>query len=548
LEKVMKTADITPETRSSENAFRLISYVLVALMLACAVTTVLNLAIRILPDWRPWYMVGICFVVALDSFYSRHIFKHLSFFSSEWLSLASTQVIVLFITLRLVIGFSHGLEAFSQEIAAGPLPFVLSFFSSEFLMATGIMAITWTVCLSFGSLFDEMGLDAELARQDDCAAVPKEGRPPRERLLSLIFNIGIFLVIVTALLRLDFRATLAGDFASAILHVSPLANGGGSTLLYFMFALVLFSETQFILLHTRWSLQRIPISTTMAGRWALYSLIFLALLIVLASLLPTDYSLGFLATMGYVIDLLARILFSIAQFIISLLIIITNLPFLLFGKPAPFASQATKPGAMPLPEPATSGEMGTPFPWVEVMRSVLFWMLFLILAGFALSQYLRQHEEVLNALRKIPGTKWLTKFWSWLQGAFQKAQKGIADTISANLQRLRPRRSLAQAMGGWINLRRLGPRQRIFFFYQAFLRRSGESGLPRHPSQTPLEFASRLDSAIPEAEPDIDALTGAFVEARYTPRPVEPEKASRVKGYWEHFKKILRGKRVEEKS
>jgi hypothetical protein len=64
-------------------------------------------------------------------------------------------------------------------------------------------------------------------------------------------------------------------------------------------------------------------------------------------------------------------------------------------------------------------------------------------------------------------------------------------------------------------------------------------------SQTPAEFAATLDRALPDAEPDIDALTAAFVEARYSRHPVEPERANLVKATWERLRKAFRGKKVE---
>jgi hypothetical protein len=360
----------------------------------------------------------------------------------------------------------------------------------------------------------------------------------------LVFSVGTALVFFTALMRLDFRTAFSGAWSGAVLDVPTFSNGGASTLLYFLLGLALFSQTQFIDLHNRWSINRVPVNTAIVGRWASYSLVFLVILASIASLLPTSYSLGLLASLGYALELTVYLLFTFAQALVTAVLFLLGLLFSLFGQEPP-AETSEMPSFQPemLP-PAPAEAAAAPLPWLEVAKSLLFWGLFLGVLLFALVQYLRQHEDVVAALRRRPGLAWLGRFWDWLRGAWQVAKKGITEAVAFGLERIRPKQNLTQSIGGWINLRKLGPRQRVFFFYQAFLRRSGESGLPRSLSQTPSEFASRLDSALPEAEPDIEALTGAFIEARYTPRPVEPEKASRVKEVWEHLKKALRRKPI----
>ena len=117
--------------------------------------------------------------------------------------------------------------------------------------------------------------------------------------------------------------------------------------------------------------------------------------------------------------------------------------------------------------------------------------------------------------------------------------------MTTGLERIRARRAgrIESGWGGFINPRRLDPRQRVYFFYQALIRRGTESGLPRGLSQTPYEYASTLDDALPDVDEDVDAMTEAFVEARYTPRVVEEGKANLVKTYWDHIRRALRSRR-----
>jgi len=198
--------------------------------------------------------------------------------------------------------------------------------------------------------------------------------------------------------------------------------------------------------------------------------------------------------------------------------------------------------------PNLPGDGSTAAPaWLEALKSLAFWAVFLVILVFSITQYLRQHEEVLQALRKIPGMAFLAQVWKWLQKMFLGVKIGISNAVEAGRERLRARQAIAFDIvgGGFLNLRRLDPRQKVYFYYLALLRRSGETGLPRRPSQTPIEFAASLEAALPAADQDIDSLTGAFVEARYTRKPVEPERANLVKATWERIRKALRGKKVE---
>ncbi len=541
----MKASEIAPDTRANERTFRQVSSLLAALMLACAAATVVSLLTRIFSAWQPWYLVGLCFLVSLDTFYNYGRFKKIDLFSPEWFQAVGGHLVILLVGLRAVIGLSHGLQSFWKELTSGWFAFLTSFTSTEYLIGLGLCGLAWLISLGFASLFDEMGLEAELIRMEGYAITPGETRLPRERLLGLVFNVGTMLVVFTALMRLDFRAAFGGNWAGAVLNVPPLSNGGASTLLYFLLGLALFSQTQFIDLHNRWSINRVPVQANLVRRWVLYSLAFLVILASLASLLPTSYSLGLLTSLGYALNLVVYFLFALIELLVGLVLLLFGLLAMLFGREAPAETPELPSFQPPILPPAPVDATSTPLPWLEVAKSLLFWGVFLAVLVFALVQYLRQHADLLTALRQRPGLAWLSKVWHWLRGTWQAAQKGLAQAVSAGLERIRPRQSLSRVVGGWINLRKLGPRQRVFFFYQAFLRRSGESGLPRSLSQTPLEFASRLDSALPEAEPDIEALTNAFIEARYTPRPVQPEQASRVKEVWEHLRKALRGKKAE---
>ena len=111
--------------------------------------------------------------------------------------------------------------------------------------------------------------------------------------------------------------------------------------------------------------------------------------------------------------------------------------------------------------------------------------------------------------------------------------------ITAEQNELMTRVGPGSPGGRLLRLRSLDPRQRIYFFYLAMIRRSAEQGLDRKPSQTPAEYAAALERALPTATEDIDAMTEAFIEARYSRRDVEPSRAESIKAAWARIRRAL---------
>jgi hypothetical protein len=77
------------------------------------------------------------------------------------------------------------------------------------------------------------------------------------------------------------------------------------------------------------------------------------------------------------------------------------------------------------------------------------------------------------------------------------------------------------------------------------IRRAREGGVPRRASQTPYEYAEKLQNSYPDVLDEISEMTDAFVEARYSQHKVEDEKVNIVKKYWKHIRKALSSSRNE---
>ncbi|NTU63997.1 MAG: DUF4129 domain-containing protein, partial [Chloroflexi bacterium] len=171
----------------------------------------------------------------------------------------------------------------------------------------------------------------------------------------------------------------------------------------------------------------------------------------------------------------------------------------------------------------------------------IFWIVFLIIAGYVTGQYLRRHPEVVDWLKHLPGMSLLVRAWRKLRGWFGGLNQQIENLREA---RRRARQSTATRSAPssrrWVNPRKLSPRQQVRFYYLAMLRRSGERGHVRQPTQTPYEYARTLESEIPEIDQDVDGLTEEFIEARYSRHDILPEHVGLVRRYWERIKRALK--------
>jgi hypothetical protein len=115
----------------------------------------------------------------------------------------------------------------------------------------------------------------------------------------------------------------------------------------------------------------------------------------------------------------------------------------------------------------------------------------------------------LNTLRSLMSLfPWLfRKLWLWLRSLFQKWKK-------------RPRPS-EEAL---ISIRAL---------YRNLLRWSAKKGIARAPSQTPLEHLALLVQNFPHQQDGLKQVTEAYLQARYSQKPVSQEEFYRVKKVWQ---------------
>lgn len=352
--------------------------------------------------------------------------------------------------------------------------------------------------------------------------------PPLEGLTRRFFLGGALLLLAIGFAQVDARRLLdatRGNVAGPIF----------AALLYFTLGLVLLALAQHTLLWRRWREEGVAVAVGLGGRWARISLVFMGLTAILAFILPTAYGVGLL-------DLLALV-------VQGLLIILTALGFGVIGPLAALlaflsgggsTTTPTTPGAAPPPPPPPPPAESSGIPWLDIIRWAAFAVVTVLLGLWLLRGWLENRALLRAGLGRMRPLGLIAAFFRGLLSRL----RGLATAIGERLPTLRPRRIAASPLGASGRRLRLPgartPREQVIRYYLSLIRRAESQGLPRRPSQTPDEYARALDERVPDAHPDLTALTASFVEARYSRHEVTPGASGQARGHWERLRDALR--------
>ncbi len=526
--------DLLSNARSSQGQAVIFGNIMAVLMMVILATAVVLAGERLFPGWRGGYLAWVCLFISAEAILTRKHAKELEgrdkvlFRISEWIAIA--------VALKLLIYLIHGPAELLRDLPLWQKDFIQYFFTAEYLLGLVVATLVWFAAAGFsGDLENLYDRDMD-TRWDELGKLQNALHDVRRRIIARIFIIGSLVVVLAVVSHVNAVALLRQAGAPPPGSSAPIIL----VLAYFILALVLLSQTQFALLRIRWLWQQIPISPSLTKNWLKYGLLFFLALAVIAFFLPTNYSIGLLDTLRIVLN-------YFLQFV-SFLLVLLALPFTfclsLFklsssqGTPEPQMNPVAPPAATP----------GHPIAWLEFVRSLAFWIIFLGVIIFALRFYLSQNVALWKAITGFPLFRWIAGawqgFWKWVRGA----NRQIAGLVQTGLKRLRAQRIAppAQAIRRIVNFARLGPREKIIYFYLNLIQFGGERGLARRPSQTPYQYETRLNEAVPQVGQDLHGLTDSFIEARYSQHPVEPPRADQAHSFWERIKAVLKEWKREE--
>jgi hypothetical protein len=534
---------MNPGARSNalgnERTFRILSYALVFLLISCGVLILGILFHTLFPDWHTTIMAGVALFVMVDRLYTYRQLKSLTLFSTEWAMVLGAQLIVIILVVRLLLSYSNGIESLRNDLSLFANGNLEQLFTPEYAASLLLAYLVWSISRQFLDLIDEIGLDQTTALGEE-TIMPDTVVPAHQRMVNLIFTLGIALVILTAMTRMNLRTIINTPGLIPGVKFSRFSGAEAGALLYFIFGLALLSLSRLMSLQTHWNRLRIPVSSrNLTKQWGVYSLLFLLILGLIVSLLPSGDSFGFFSLIFIAFGFLFRVLFFIAELILGLALILFSLPFLLFRKASPIAPEYVRPALPTFPvapvTPTAISEL------LLLVRSIFLWGALIVIVVFAVVQFTRLHGGILPALRRSRITNWLLLAWQWLYKSMDKTRSDISRMVTDAWQSLYSRLEGNQILPPvrWIHPRSLDPRRKIYFYYFAMIRRGGEQGLKRDPSETPSEYAVKLEKALPLVGEDVDSISNAFVKARYSRQEIKAAEANIVKGAWGRIRRAL---------
>jgi hypothetical protein len=530
------SSEITPARGSGWWVENLLRPILIAVMMVCLAAPLVRIMEWVLPGWQGTYFLVFCFLAGLEGILSERSLRKRRITGWAYLGSRAAEALILLIILKVVNYLPKGLDQLLAEAALWHLKPETIITSVDVFTSVVFLAL-WAGSLDVGRLVKELDLvEARQRPPEDKTSTeyylwltePPVVRDRQERLTDLVDAFmwgGILLLLAMALSH--FMLPQAPPSVLAVL-------------LYFVLGIALLTQARFSVTQAGWQAQDIPIEPGIGRRWLVWAFIFLIGIALVALLLPTWYSLGPLQALLALVGLITQGFFFVISFLYYLFILITSLLFP--GMQPPEEPPVPLPPA-PIVEPAPTG--GTPQPWLEILASISFWALILIIVGYTLLRVWR------DRFSDSEGGKALQIWWEqireWWQALWKRLRLQGLD-IPAWLARRRAalvaRDPLARKPFRFLFPGRLPPRELIRYFYLSTTRRAAQAGQPREKSQTPYEYQASLDQQYPELEADLEGLTDAFVQARYSAEPLDKEDATAVKPLWQRIKAFLRRQRI----
>lgn len=517
------TEDEVPRIKRNPWADNFFRPLLITIMITCITVSIVNLVQLLNPDWRGVYFFLGMLLATVEAIYSYRLLRLRQLRGGTVLRYRLGEMVVLMLALKAISFANQSLPAIWTELQLiWQDPF--NFINLEYYLLLVLSAMVWLAATNTMEDFEAL---------HDPYTFYSDNILPLDSLASRFFWGGAILVVISGVSHWLARASLA-----SLIDLRRPSLGGiiFNVLIYFVLGLVLLSQAHLARLLARWRIQRISVTSELVKQWARYGFIFLGIVGLVAFLLPTGYSMGLLTSAGWAIMLGLELI----MFILQLILFLLSLPLIwllsLMGQELQMIERQTLP-PLQAPEYAAGGPVPS---WLEVLRSLVFWLVLLAIAWYLLKVYFSDNPGLVRSLRQVRVLGFvlnlLAALWRRLAGLTQAGWDLIPKKVNLTgeagaLRQLSLRR--------WAGIASLSPRERILYYYLNILDRTRQRGPARAPNQTPYEFEPRLAEAIPEAEQELNILTRAFVQARYSLDAFDDTQAELARVLWQRIRQTL---------
>ncbi len=515
-------------------AFRIL---IVAAMMASLASAVLELVARVNAGFDPAPLMVLVPLVCLEGIATDRLARQIPEGSLR-LRLHLVEWVVILVLLRLALVLAQGFDAL--EAAAGRwVARPGSLFDGGLVGGAALLFIVWWLGIAMSRGLEALGPEAEAPPPKDSAAYYAWLTRPRaaqraeawENLVRLFLIGGMVVLVASGLSRLDVQAALS-------LRNPAIAGILGNVLAYFVLGFVLLAHGHYAALRQRWEREGVPVMAALSKRWAVLGVAFSAVVALLALLLPTRPSLRLFAA---VYDLLWTVLYYVwvAVMVVLALIgyLLSLLARLIGAGPVPSSGEGVVV-RFPPPEPQAPAQR---LAWWEALQGVLLGALIVMAVGYALLRFVRERRDLWEELAGRRGpVAWLARLlravWRWLAGA----RAGIEVRWRRLVARAPQTGATGRARRPRAGFRATTPRQKVRLLYLLGLEEMGQAGHPRGPSDTPYEYARRYAPELEEGGGELEQLTEAFVQARYSRREFTPGEVGPLRGALRRLRAVCR--------
>ena len=501
---------------------------LVVMMFACFGVGFAWFGLRFDPSWNGFYMTWLCALASIEALYSSRRARDLE--GRDLFLFRFAEAVTLAAVLKVFFIIRDGPNEFIRLLPNLHKDFFNLFFQWEYLIALGIMAVCWILSASLARELDDLHEREADASWDELGKLQNALREIRDTIIAQVGFLGFLVILMAIFARLNFREFVRVAAGTANPNI-PVVN----VLVFAILTLGLYSQTQFVLLRTRWAWQKSPVSPGLAGAWLRYSILFFGALATLSFFMPTQYSLGFLQTLGFVIGLI----FNFIQIIIFLLLTPLTLCARLFSTGDLGSQIAPIPPLVPPPS-----QSQPPVPILEFLKLFLFWAVLVGILAVSFWQFVITNRPLWKRLVRIPALNWLSIFfqsiWSWISGAGKQTSR-LFSKLTARI-RNRTKRANSIKIGSAVLPGGRLPREKVIQLYLAVVDLAKNSGLERRPGQTPYQYETDLETFLPEDSQDIHDLTQAFIEARYSRRVIKENDLPPLQKAWQSLSRSFRSR------
>jgi Domain of unknown function (DUF4129) len=427
-----------------------------------------------------------------------------------------------------------------------------------FLSAGLVVLFSWGAAIEFTGDLLRLALQPdelhalEIDRIGEMVRSSNSDRPTvLGRIVSRWVGGGILMVMAAAGLQVE--RPVNGFFALTQQNLDPAVIA--AIVIYFLVGLVLVSQGQLALLRTRWLIDRVPSSAQVLRQWPVYVMLLLIAIGLLAMLLPFGGTFLLAQLLFGALNFIFNLFLNVFQFFMGLFLLLMSL--IMGESPESPPQEAAPPPPAPLIEPLPPAAALLP----DWAGGALFWITMTVILGYAAYIYLSD--------RGVQFT-WLLAFWQMLRERWQMFFGAYRQWQQSRL----PGRTQQNDSGAeenrvhWskrkLDWRRLDPTQQARYFYLTTVEEAKERGISRTGGETPSQYAPRLTTYIadqrkasrqqrgetigqaeesPEEiaeEQEVQQLTKAFIQARYSKRPLAKTESMDLVNIWQKIKDSLR--------